>query len=170
MNYNLLFGEIQFINSKKDTLLFSDHSTIDHIVINDHTFYYNPGVGHVELVADFTGTKLARYQAYSMIGSDKGFSDHYYSAAVASGPKISVANYSTGEFQWLNNKSGLSLKYKTKYYLRDYNGIFHIANKSSLMKIHARERGRLITYMREHNIDFSNEEQLKEVLYFCQNL
>src|SRR5215207_5534575 len=65
LNYNNLYGEMQFIDPKGDTLSMSDESTIKIIVIEPDTFYYDKG--YMQQLADYGEIKLVKKVFFTFV-------------------------------------------------------------------------------------------------------
>ena len=54
----------------------------------------------------------------------------------------------------------------TRYYFIDANKNFVVANKKNLLKLLPGQKTRIENYLKTHDIDFKNENALKELLMF----
>lgn len=63
LNYNLLLGEMQFIQPAGDTLSLAAEYTIKYIAIQTDTFYYAPKNGYLRVTAYYHPVKLAVKQS-----------------------------------------------------------------------------------------------------------
>jgi hypothetical protein len=171
LNYNYLHGEVEFIHANRDTLLLTHKEFVDHIMIGEHVFYSQLKSGEMEVVGNFDKVILARKKHLVIKGNSKNMSDRKLTASDESPiPSSLLISNQSGEFQWQNNTSKPEYKYKTTYYLIDQNRIFHPANRSGFAKIYSGEQRVLSDYVKRNNINFNNEDQLKQLLEFCSGM
>ena len=69
MNYNTLFGEMQFIDQKGDTLSFADMNKVRLLTINNDSFYYDHG--YLQLVSSGAHYKLLQRQVVRQSSASK---------------------------------------------------------------------------------------------------
>ena len=171
LNYNYLHGEVEFLHTNNDTLLLTNKAFIDHIKIGESVFYSQQKNGELEVVDTFNKILLAKKNHWVVKGNSKNMSDRKLTANSESAiPSSLLISNQSGEFQWQNNTSKPEYKFKTTYYLIDQNGIFHLANKAGFARIYSREHRILSDYVKKNEIDFRNEEQLKQLLRFCSEI
>ena len=58
MNYNIFLGEIQFIDTKGDTLSLANPETIDSVAIDTSLIYYKKG--YLQVIAAYGSYKLVK--------------------------------------------------------------------------------------------------------------
>lgn len=171
LNYNYLHGEVQYIATNRDTLLITNKEFIDHISIGENIFYSQLKIGDMEVVGNFNNVLLARRKYLAVKGNSANMSERKLTATSESAiPSSLLINNLNGEFQWQNNMSHPEYKYKTTYYLIDQNRNFHAARRSGFSKIYAKQQNALSDFLRQNDIDFTNEEQLKQLLKFCSEI
>ncbi len=78
LNYNLLAGEVQFINPSGDTLSLANEVTIQYITINEDTFYYDNV--YLKLIAENKKAKLAKNERLSLSDIKKGAAYNSYTS------------------------------------------------------------------------------------------
>ncbi len=171
MNYNYMYGAVQFIDLKGDTLLITNQHGIKYITIGDAIFYPYETGGDVQWLADYGKLKLARKKYLTEKGSKASGSEQKYAAGFdALTPSTLLISNQDGEFQWQNNMANPSYKYKYTYFIMDQNGRLLVAGKSNFLKIFAKRKSELQNYFREHQLDFQNEQHLNQLLTFCSTL
>ena len=169
MNYSLVHGEVLFVDAKKDTLLFTDNEYISNIVIGDALYYYTKGHGHVHAIKDFNGVKLGKKQFLVRMGNEKYASYEQYSSTSAISSYTSFIN-SNGNFQDLESNVKVVLKRRSIFFLIDPNDRVMLATRPNLLKIYTKNKRRLNAYLKENQISFEKEEDLKNVLEFASRL
>ncbi|MBE9465196.1 hypothetical protein ACFP1I_15715 [Dyadobacter subterraneus] len=171
LNYNYLHGEVEYIAASRDTLLITNKEFIDHISIGENIFYSRLKKGEMEVVGNFNNVLLAKKKYLAVKGSSANMSERKLTATSESAiPTSLLINNLNGEFQWQNNASRPDYKYKTTYYLIDQNRNFHPARRSGFSKIYAKQQDVLSEFLRKNEIDFDNEDQLKQLLKFCSEI
>jgi len=171
LNYNYLHGAIEFINGTRDTLLMTNKSRINYIKVDETIFYSQEEKGEMEVVADFGTILLAKKTHFVLKGNKANASEQKYVAAPEnSTPTSLLISNQSGEFRWQNNTVRPEYTCKTEYYVIDRNRIFHIAKRSSLMKIYGRNKSELSGYLKKNDIHFNNENELKQLLAFCSSM
>lgn len=169
LNYNILLGEMQFLDRKGDTLSLADEHTIKIIMIGEDVFYYDGRFGYLEVVKDYHPIKLALNQTLQTVTSEKG-SAYGQSSGVSSIKTINFYSTDNSQVQILKQKGDILLTKKASYFLVDQNNRCHKLNKSSILKVFADHKRAIKDYLKEASINFNKEEDLKKLLQFCDAL
>lgn len=168
LNYNMLSGEIEFINSKKDTLELANMYTVAMVTIGTDSFYYDRKEKVLlKLLEDYTDTKLLVKEKYEL--------SNIKSVGAYGLETNSQAPNSTRDLQFDKTQQKLkqneTLVYSTKpvYYLSNSNS-FVTANKSNILKVFPRHKAAVRDYIDKNRINFKDEEDLKKLLQFAAQL
>ncbi|WP_159473756.1 hypothetical protein [Dyadobacter sp. 3J3] len=168
LNYNLFYGEIEFIDPKKDTLLLNDKEFMDSIAIGLEIFYYMPKQGHVREIKNYGKVKLGEKQVLAVLDNERESAFNHYSATSA------ISNYKNfsnqNGYQWMKPTDKILFKRKTDNFFIDKNNRFYIPSKASLLKLFRDNNKEIIGYIKIKNIDFSKQSDLIELLDFCSSL
>jgi hypothetical protein len=168
-NYNLLLGEVQFINPKGDTLAIDGEATLHSVLIGEIPFIYSQNNGFLEVAADYNAVQLGKSQNLEFAGAEKEGAYSQSSGASSIRAKSSyVGNNSKG--YKLEQKGDVVFSKKVSYFLIDQRNQFYPANKSNVLKVFPKHRKAITAYLKEHSLDFNKEEDLKELLRFCTTL
>ncbi len=168
LNYNYLHGAIEFINVTKDTLVMTNKGRIDYIALEENIFYTQEDHGDTELVASFDNILLTKKTYLVAKGNKANASEQKYMANPEAGtPTSLLISNQGGEFRWQNNTVKPDYKFKTAYYFIDRNHLFHVAKRANLLKVFDKNKSELADYLKQNDINFNDEEQLKKVLQFC---
>lgn len=166
LNYNRLVDQMQFIDFKGDTLNIADPGTIRSIRINGDLFYYDNG--YVKLIKEDNTIKLATKQTLLFAGKQKTGAYNMPS------PTSAIDSYSSytieGKAYNLVPKEDILLKKQTQYYFGDKYNHFVLANKKNLLGMFSKHNGALTAYLKENDIDFTNQEDLEKLLQYLANL
>ena len=165
LNYNSLFGEMQFIDPKGDTLSLSDEKNISLISIKKDTFYYEDGC--IELLANYENVKLAAKRIFS-------FSNRTKSGGLNQSGSGEIETYTTyssrQSFKDLTITETLTFSERIIYYFGDRYNHFMPASKKNLSKMFGKHKTRLSKYLDENKIDFKDKEDMKMLCAFLQEL
>lgn len=163
LNYNALFGDMQFITETGDTLGLSDEKMIQSIVIQRDTFLYDKG--YLKLLENIGGVKLASMKLITFTNRQRvgGFGE-LSGGSIDTYDRLSVSSYN-GE---LVAKAVLTLTENNLFYLGDQFNHFRLANKKNLVDFFARKQPLLKQYLQEHEVSFTSEADLRNLLQFMQ--
>jgi hypothetical protein len=168
LNYNMLSGEIEFINSKKDTLELANMHTVALVTISTDSFYYDrKGKVLLKLLADYNKTKL--------LVSEKFELSNIKSVGAYGLETNSQAPNSTRDLQFdktqqkLKQNETMIFTSKPAYYFSNYNR-FLPANKSNVLKLFPNHETAVRDYISKNDTNFKNEEDLKKLLQFAAQL
>ncbi|RDV13368.1 hypothetical protein DXT99_20330 [Pontibacter diazotrophicus] len=168
-NYNLLLGEVQFINAQGDTLTLGREPALISVSVGESTFLYNPEEGYAEVVADYNTLRLGRRQKLESAGTEKVGA---YNQSTRASAIESKSSYLTSSGRRFNLSSGGSEVFseKVSFYLIDESNRFHRATKSSVSRLFPNHKKEIYGYVKEHSLNLSREEDLKQLLQFCSAL
>ena len=169
LNYNVLLGEMQFIDLTGDTLSLADEQTIQHIKIGENTFYYDPKYGYLEVVAAYPAVKLALHQSFATISKEKKGA---YDQSTGTSSIKNYNSYASGNtrLQKLEPDGDVLIAREVTYFLVDENRRVFQANKSNVLKLFAKHKKAISTYLEEKDVDFDKEEDIRQLLQFCNEI
>ncbi|MDJ1505877.1 hypothetical protein [Xanthocytophaga agilis] len=177
LNYNRLFGEIQFINSKGDTLSFAQEKLIQQVKIDDKLFYYDSENGYVNVATMYSSVKLAEKQLFTLEGSKgkNGRFSGYFGPTIYGnrGHSLETSEDGTIESNKLfrqETKYTLTFRKKIYYYFVDHNNRVHKARSYAVRKIFSRHRKEIDQYLIDNPINFKDPHDLHKLLTFCTQL
>ncbi|MDJ1470768.1 hypothetical protein QNI19_09515 [Cytophagaceae bacterium DM2B3-1] len=177
LNYNRLFGEIQFIHLKGDTLSFAQEKLIQQIKIDDELFYFDQENGYVHVVTLYPSTQLAEKQLIELEeskGSNGRFSGYFGPTIYGNrGHRLETSEGGIIESNKLfRRKTNQTLTFHKKiyYYFIDHNNRIHKASAYAVRKIFSRYRKELNQYLIDNPINFKDPHDLHKLLTFCTHL
>jgi hypothetical protein len=177
LNYNRLYWEMQFIDSKGDTLALVEENSLKKIAIGEELFYYVNKTGFVEVITAQFPVKLARKQnleisrsSFKLVGPSRG--------VFAGGPgnnmngtagtgSTHTSGLSYRELYTQKAPGELQLAMQSSYYFVDQNERIYRAQRSTLLKLFGRHKKAIEDYIDTNLLDFTEEEDLKKLLAFC---
>lgn len=162
LNYSYLYGDILFIGPSNDTLAISDVKMVKHVSIGNTAFLVDPRYGFVEIVAEHQGVKIGKSSRWILVDFENRASfDRSGSPAAKPSEASLVRMPSNVKMEDLKN---IKLRRELTFYVIDPNNRFHIANRSSLIKVYGRAKNKVGAYLDARSIDYRNEKELKKVI------
>ncbi len=168
-NYNILLGEMQFIDQKGDTLSLTDDYAIQLVAIGPDRFYYEHPKTYVELVADYPSVKLAAKRALTILESEKK-GGYGQSTGISSIKNYGSYSNNNGSLQKLDSKADMLFSKKIAFFLIDQNKRFWKANRASILEVFAKHSKQIKQYRKVEAVNFDQEADLKKLLQFCSDL
>lgn len=168
-NYNRLLGEMHFIDAKGDTLALTSDPTIQAVVIGKDLFYYEYPKQYWMLVTDYESGKLMVKQNIVLIDREKqgGYNQSTGASSIRNTTSYSSSN---GSLARLNSQADMLFAKKDEYKLMDKNKKFYSANQAGFLSLYSKNKQPIKQYLKENNIDFRQESDLKKLLEFCTTL
>jgi len=166
LNYNSVFGEMQFIDPKNgDTISLAEEKNIKFVAVEKDTFYFDEG--WLQVINTDTLMKMAKKKLLGMINIEKigamgivgaGSIETYTKLSTRQGMKDLVA------------KEKLTLAENITYYFGDRFNHFSKANKKNLLNLHRGREEKIETWLKENKIDFNKGDDLKKLFVFLNEL
>ena len=167
LNYNKVLGEMQFINSRGDTVIIANPEDISFISLPEDTFYISEG--YLEAITGNDNVMLVvknyvklmdvrKQGAYGM--SSTGNIDNYTS--VSSGTN-------TGTVQLKSNQD-MIYSYEVEYYFTSDKVDYVPARKNSILKLYPDHKDEIRSFIKEHSINFNRLQDLISLTEFVANL
>lgn len=170
LNYHYGRGQVQFLNPRADTLLFTGKYLIDHVEIGDRRFVLTDQHSDMEVIGGPGPVLLAARTRPEVAANSLSHSGQHFSASEGNAAHAIMVSNQGGHFQWENNASGYRWRVKTAYFLIDQNRVVHPASRRAFLNVYGRNRRRVARYMRENRIDFGQAGDLQKLLGFCNDL
>lgn len=166
LNYNMLLGEMQFIDPKQDTLSLANEQTVRYVTIAKDSFFYDRGF--LALVTSLPAVKLAIRQRIKIIDKQKIGA---YDQPSSTGSIDSYNSVQSGSRVYkLDVREDVILAKETSLYLGDKFNHFVIANKKNSIRFGSKKQNEVEKYLRDNNIDFNKKEDLLKLIGFLQDL
>jgi hypothetical protein len=164
MNYNIFLGEIQFIDTKGDTLSLANPETIDSVAIDTSLFYYKKGYLQV----------VAAYGSYKLVKKEKiEFRPIKIGAYGNQSPGNSIEGYGKATTSPYVNNNHLTLNEdivvlkETSYFLFYKKFREEKASRQGFIAAFPDSRNQIDNFTSVNKINFKNEADLKKLLAFC---
>ena len=165
LNYNSVFGEMQYIDPKRgDTLSLAEEKNIRFVTFGKDTFYFDEG--WLELIGGTTTVRIAKKKLLDLTNREK------LGAMEAPGFAVDTYNKYTGSqhMRDLVAKERLVFTEHISYYFGDRFNHYSRANRKGLLKIYGDASEKIDKWINENKIDLSNEDDLKKLSVYLQSL
>ena len=164
LNYNALYGEIQFIDPRGDTLSLDDEATVKFIVILSDTFYFDKLF--VKQVKAFGEVRLAKRTYFKLVNSQKlgGFGETT-GGSVDTYDRIS----SQGTFKDLVAKEILTLAKDSALFLADRYRHLTRVSKKGLQSFFPGKESQLAAYLNENKVNYNDEADITRLMEYMKN-
>ena len=166
MNYNKVFGNVQFIDEKGDTLVMINEESINSIVIGSDEFVYKPGC----LRAVKKHDKVALYKSELVRIADKQKTGGY-GIPNSTGTIQSVDMIDTRvNFNQIEINENLLVSKVTTYYLENQKGEILPASRKNVLNMYPKHEEAIKSFTKTKTLDFNSEDRLVELVDFISTL
>jgi hypothetical protein len=165
LNYYVIMNEMHFIANNGDTLAISDPDLIKSIIIDTITYYYDKTFLQVLFQVD--SFKLAVKQV--LLQSSYRLRGGYDVPTAIS----SITTYGSlnkgGSMRQLQVKKDVQFTKEVSYFVSDKFNHFFRAGRRAFLELFPNNRALIQNYIKDNNINFFKESDLKKLLQFCVN-
>ena len=166
MNYNIFLGEIQFIDSKGDTLALANPETIDSVLMGSSLFYYKKG--YLLVIANYDAAKLVMRQKIEFRPVKLGaYGNESPGSSIEGYGRVTNSPYANNNHLTLNEDI-IVLK-STTYYLYHKRFRETEANRRGFQAAFPSIKEKMDAFIISNKIDFKKEPDLKQLLAFCDS-
>ena len=165
LNHHSIYSEIQYIDPQRgDTISLAQEKNIRFVAVEKDTFYFDET--WLEQITNNGTAKLAKRRLLELTNKEK--------LGAMDSPSFATETYSkyTGSQQSrdLVAKERLTYTEKITYYFGNRFSVFEKASKKSLLNLYRSEEKKIEKWLSENKTDFANEEDLKRLFDYLQNL
>lgn len=168
LNYNIVIGDMLFINSRRDTLVVANSASIDFITIEDNIFYFNDGC--FEKVAG-NGKVMLLVKHYMKLMDIK--KEGAYGTSNSTAAIDNYTSYSAG-----NNTSTYRMKaaqdivysFEVEYYFGRIGQDYVFARENNLLKTFPENKDKIKQFIKDQKLSFNKKEDLIKLTEFLQGL
>jgi len=166
LNYNSVFGEMQFIDPKKgDTISLAEEKNIRFVTIEKDTFYFDEV--WLQQISNNNTVKVASKRLLEMTNKEKiGAMEAPGFAAIETYTKFTGSQH----MKDLVAKEKLTFTEHITYYFGDRFNHFTKANKKNLLNFYRDKEEKVETWVKENKIDFSQAGDMKKLVSYLQTL
>lgn len=169
LNYNRLFSQIFFINSKGDTLALGRPETINKVLIATDTFYFFDN-GFLQQLTHYPVSNLAIKHTIKYIGKEKKGAYGTYSAVSSATSNSSLTTDDDKITTYLMLDENALFKYNSAYFLTDKFNNFFAATKKGFYNLFSKHQKELKQFLEKDTIDFNNRNDLEKLLQYLHSL
>lgn len=164
LNFNYVFGEMQFIDPKNgDTLSLDQEKNIKFVAIEKDTFYFDEV--WLQFVSGNSKLKMAKKKMLEMTNKEKlGAMEVPGFGAIETYTKFTGSQH----MKDLVAKEKLTFSEHISYYFGDRFNQFSRASKKGLLKMYSKEEKQLDKWLDENKIDFLNIDDLKKLFTYLE--
>ncbi|MEJ7737647.1 MAG: hypothetical protein WKF97_09495 [Chitinophagaceae bacterium] len=165
LNYNLLVGDMQYIDLNGDTLSIANSKEVGYIKIEEDSFFYDQG--YIELLNDGSTVKLGIRQIIKL----KDFKRIGAYGLPSHGTIESYGTYTgSHQVQKINVKEDLVFSKQTNYYFGDKFNHFIPATRKNVLQIFSNHQRKVEKFLYENDINFNKHQDLEKLIAFLQVL
>lgn len=166
LNYNKVFGEIQYIDPETgDTLSLAEEKNIKFVAIEKDTFYFDEV--WLQFVSGNSTLKMAKKKLLEMTNKEKlGAMEVPGFGSIETYTKFTGSQH----MKDLVAKEKLTFSEHVTYYFGDRFNRFSKASKKGLLKMYSKKEKVLENWLDDNKIDFSNENDLAKLFIYLQTL
>lgn len=164
LNHNMLFGSIQFLDPKGDTLALINENTIKLVSILTDTFYFDKGYYHV---ASSKGPVKLLEKIYFKEFIQKPGS---YGLASSTTSVDNISSILERRSYELNTSQELILVKHTEFALAARDGSVIYPDKKKLLKIYSKHKPAVDVYMNNNSVAANNKDDLQKLMNFLADL
>lgn len=163
MNYNYLFEEMMFLNPKGDTLAIDEAALVRQIIINTDTFYFSDVF--IKQKANYGDIKLG-YREYFRVANIRKI------GAMGQATSNTVESYNAAntasDIRSLVVQEVVNLEKTHQFYLGDKFNNFQLANRKNLLALFPDKSKQVKAFLKENNINFTQESDLIKLLVYLK--
>jgi hypothetical protein len=168
LNYNLLTGEVLFLQSGNDTIALADEPTIKTIAIDSDQFIYNVSSKSYFQIKDTT-KKVSLLKKESIRFSDSKKLGLFGQPIIAAADQITRLS-SSGQVYNLTANERVDMVKQSEYFFEDENGKIYPALKKNVRRVFDKYKTTIESFLQSQEIDFTKEADLKKLFSFIREL
>ena len=153
MNYNILFGHMEYIDSAGDTL-YVDPNSFKYIVLGKDTFYYSRF--YYRVLKDYDKIRLVCRNVFAFVSPQKTTTGTYYNTYQVIGNGQSLRGIAP--------KDTFRLAKFEVYYMADVKNNIQTLRRENLIKIYPHRKKALLNYLDEHTVNLYNLDEVEKML------
>ncbi len=165
LNYNRVLGKILFADRIGQSRDLENPETIDKIVIDKDTFCIRNNI-YLEKITHFNKVNLYINQTISYLSKEKSLASGIPVIVSTNGSKAGYINDDGKQENGFDQNSYFKLS--TDYYLLDSSAVVYPASKKNFYDVFPSLKDKLKQYLRDHSVNFSNAEEMKNLLQYLQ--
>ena len=168
LNYNMLLGEMQFLEND-EVLSLANVKNVIVVAIDNRKFY---PFGEKEFAEELLSTNIGKLWVRRKGNVIQHSKKEAYGTSSSTSATTSYSSInSDGQQYKLSVRENVMITLNCYYYLVDANGKHVlIRNQKTFTKQFPEHKTQIETFVRDHHIRFDNEDDLKSLLEYCSEL
>jgi hypothetical protein len=155
MNYNILFDQMEYINSYGDTLILDD-TNFDFVAFERDTFFLDGFF--FRTLKDYGKIRLVTRNLFSFVNRQKNSAGFPYDSYVA----INKGAY----LRTIVPKDTLRFITYELYYMADVKNKIQTLHRENLIELYPHRKKALLNYLMEHTVSLDNLDEVEKMLDF----
>lgn len=165
-NYNIMNGEMQYIDSKGDTMAIAVPEDIAEITVGENTRFIYANKSYLEILSSAPQAKLAKKLKVTVENDKKGG----YGQSSQTSSQDQYTQF-TSDSRVVYLSYDLALTKRISYYWLDNKNDPQPATKKNALRLVVKDnQGKLETFIEENKINFTKDEDLRKLLTFAGSL
>lgn len=166
MNYNNLIGKIQFIDVSGDTLELNNDPPIRFVTMASDTFYFEKK--WMQLAYPENNILLAKSSVLNLVNRQRKGAMGVISEGSVN--PVTQLSFNATPLRELPTDEILTFAFHSEYYCGDRFGHFKPATRKGYLSLFGTKEKQIESYLTDHPVDFSNEEDLIRLTAFINSL
>jgi len=170
LNYNILLGEMHFMDNE-EVFAFPDLSKVLVAVVDKRRFFpFNKTEFCEEILITPGGARLCVRRKANAVEQSRTGAYGIQTSASSVRSYNSIGNSGDGRRVNLQVSGKVRVSIENFYYFLNKGKYVQIKNEKSIAKQFPGHNAKIEAYVKEHNTNFKNEEDLKALIAYCSEL
>jgi hypothetical protein len=163
LNYNMLYGEMEFISPDHDTLALDNEKLLKWVLIDKDTFYFSEN--YLLQLSSYGSKKIAQNKDWKIVRMDKvgAFDQPVFAGADAYGLLSDRRSVK------LTVRENLTLALKPYFFIGDRQK-FYPLNKKNIMRLYPKYDKIISAYLEQEQIDYGKENDVLKLFNYLQSI
>jgi len=169
LNFNILYSEIQFIDTKGDTVFLDANANIVEFArIDEDVYFHDYKQGYFLLLTKEMPVRLMVRRQWNIVRRETLVNNGYGVSTAESNSARSARRSSDNSY--ITSNENVHFKKESNYFFLGLKNKIYNATKSSLNKLYPEHKKAIQTFISENNVNFGNESDLANIISYCNSL
>ena len=165
LNYSIIRGKMEFINSRRDTLVIANSEIIDSVILNNDTYYVSDDEYYRRSAGERTFALFERRFLKLTDIKTKGAYGTTSSTSAVDNYSSFISNSNTRTYQ-LKADEDMVFSFRTSYYFQTRSRDLFSAQQNTLLKSFPEYSASIKKFIKENSIKFTREADLVKMADF----
>lgn len=163
LNYNMLYGEMEFIGPGNDTMALAEEATLKWIIIEQDTFYFDEG--YLMQIASHDTKMIAQRMDWQIVRMDKvgAFDQPVFAGADAYGVLDDKRSLK------IQVRETITLQLKPYYYIAHRRKFFPLTKKN-IMRVYPKYDKIISAYLEQEQVDFNKKVDVLKLFNYLKTI